>query len=384
MFPENRCWLEINLSALQKNWSVIDGMHGPGCTPIAVVKANCYGLGAVPIARALESFGCRMLSTADLAEAMELRRAGLRAPILLLGPIDPDCVPEAMENDVIVPVVDAEHGRRMSEEAVRAGGRLRTHIKVDVGLTRLGIPVPGREEAAAAEAREILALPGLTNEGLMTHISGMMDPEFDFRNVEQLSLFQRFGQRLREQGAELKMHCESSLLYLSHPEYHMDYVRLTSALLGIQKGYDRLGVRCIAQLKTRVFQIKQVPKGTSVGYWMTYVTPRDMTIGIVGIGYGDGLIRALTKGAKMYIGGKTVDVLGKLSMSFAAVDLTDVPEARLGDEVTVFGNVPGCPSVQSYADLYGGHACEVITMLKENIPKKFIFEDRTLCSEAGR
>lgn len=369
---ENRCWLEINLSFLRKNWEIVQGLLQPGCTPIATVKANCYGLGAVSIARELERCGCSMLSTADLAEVLELRQAGIRAPILLLGPIAPEDTAAAIENDVIVPVVDLEHARLMDDAARRTGRPLRTHIKVDVGLTRLGIPVPGRTEEAVAEIEKIVALGHLTNEGLMTHISGMMDPAYDYLNVDQLELFQQFRSRLAARGISLKAHCESSLLFLSHPEYQMDYVRLTSAILGIQKGYDRLGARCIAQLKTRLLQIKKVPKGTSIGYWMTYVAPRDMVIGIVGVGYGDGLIRSLSAGSKMSVRGRQVDVCGKLSMSFAVIDLTDVPEAELGDVVTVFGYDEGVPSVQDYASLYGGHACEVVTMLKDRIPKVYI------------
>ena len=154
--PESRCWLEIDLAALRQNYRIIESMCSGGCTPIAVVKANAYGLGAVHIAQELERCGCRMLSTADLAEALELRRAGITAPILLLGPIDPLCVPEAMENDIIVPVVDAVHARLMDAQAENAQGVLRTHIKLDVGLSRLGIPVPGREDEAEREVRSIL------------------------------------------------------------------------------------------------------------------------------------------------------------------------------------------------------------------------------------
>lgn len=367
--PESRCWLEIDLAALRQNYRIIDSLCTEGCTPIAVVKANAYGLGAVRIARELEFCGCRFFSTADLAEALELRRAGLAAPILLLGPIDPLCVPEAMENDIIVPVVDAGHARLMDAQAEKAGGVLRTHIKLDVGLSRLGIPIPGREDEAEREVRSILSLRHLTNEALMTHISGMMEPEMDYRNVEQLEMFRRFGRRF--DGMGLKMHCESSLLFLSHPEYRMDYVRLTSALLGIQAGYDVLGVRDVVQLKTRLLQIKRVPKGTSVGYWMTYVAPRDMTIGIAGVGYGDGLIRSLCAGARISVRGRCAEVIGKLSMSFAALDLTDIPDAEPGDEATVFGTAPNVPSVGDYAALYGGHPCEVITMLRESIPRVY-------------
>ena len=367
--PESRCWLEIDLAALRQNYRITESMCSDGCMPIAVVKANAYGLGAVHIAQELERCGCRMLSTADLAEALELRRAGITAPILLLGPIDPLCVLEAMENDIIVPVVDAVHARLMDAQAENARGVLRTHIKLDVGLSRLGIPVPGREDEAEREVRSILSLRHLTNEALMTHISGMMEPEMDYRNVEQLEMFRRFGRRF--DGLGLKMHCESSLLFLSHPEYRMDYVRLTSALLGIQAGYDALGVRSIAHFKTRLLQIKRVPKGTSVGYWMTYVAPRDMTVGIAGVGYGDGLIRSLCAGAWMSVREQRADVIGKLSMSFAALDLTDIPDAELGDEVTVFGAGPDVPSVGDYAALYGGHPCEVITMLKESIPRLY-------------
>lgn len=370
---DRRCWLEVDLGRLRENYRILQGRCRPGCTLIGVVKANAYGMGAPAVARALTEEGCAMLSTADLAEALELRRAGIRAPILLLGPIGPEGVEEACREDIVVPVVDLENGRRLETEAARLGLRLRTHIKVDVGLTRLGIPVPSREEAAAREVEAIAALPHLTSEGLMTHISGVMDPALDYRNVEQMELFLRFGRRLEEKGLRLKMHCESSLLYLSHPEYQMDYVRLTSALLGIQPGGEKLGLGCVAQLKTRLLQIKRIPAGTSVGYWMTFTAPQDMVIGVVGVGYGDGLIRSLCGGAPMLVRGRRTTVVGKLSMSFAVVDLTHIPEAAVGDTVTVFGrDGEEAVSVQEYAALYGGHACEVVTMLKESIHKIYL------------
>lgn len=373
--PQNRCWLEIDLNRLRKNWEAVRSFCTKGCEPMAVVKCNGYGLGAVRIAQELEAAGCTIFAVADLEEALELRQAGIRSPLFLLGPIAPSDVAIAAEENIIVPIVDVPHGRALSAAAVSHGLRLRTHIKVDVGLTRLGIPVPGRETDAASEVRSILALPAITNEGIFTHISGMMDPELDYLNVSQVELFQRFIQCLGDEGRHLKKHCASSLLFLRHPEYHMDYVRLTSVFLGIQKGASSPHLQCVAALKARLLQIKHVPKGTSIGYWMSYVAQQDMQVGIVGIGYGDGLIRSLVSGAEMSICGKRVPVVGKLSMTFAAIDITSVPEAKVGDVVTVFGSGDDCPTVWDYADLYGGHPCEVLTMLKDRIPKKYIQQE---------
>lgn len=369
---EERCWLEIDLEKLRRNAAIVEGLAGPGCTPIGVVKTNCYGLGAVEIARELLACGCRILSTADMAEALALRRAGIREPILLLGPAAPESVEAAIRENIILPVVDLENALLL-ERAAAPCGRLRTHIKVDVGMNRLGIPVNGREEEAREDIRRVTALPHLTNEGLMTHISGMQDPALDHLNVEQLERFSAFGDFLAEIGICLPMHCESSMLFLSHPEYHQQFARLTSAYLGIEKGYEPLGARCVARLCTRVLQIKQVKKGDCIGYWMTYAAPRDMTVAVLGVGYGDGLVRGQTRGAHMLIRGRRVEVVGKLSMSFSVADITDVPDVRLGDEVTVFGETDGGGvSIREYAELYGGHPCEVIAMLKEHIPRVYL------------
>lgn len=369
---EERYWLEINLETLRRNVAIVMSLMSTGCTPIGVVKTNCYGLGAVEIARELVTCGFPILSTADMAEAMDLRKAGIRTPVLLLGPAMPESVETAIREDIILPVVDLEHALLL-EQAAAPCGRLRTHIKVDVGMNRLGIAVIGREAEAREEIRQIMALPHLTNEGLMTHISSIRDPACDHLNVEQLERFSAFGNMLTEIGIMLPMHCESSMLFLAHPEYHQQFVRLTSAYLGIEKGYEPLGVRCVARLCTRVLQIKQVKEGACIGYWMTYAAPRDMTIAVVGVGYGDGLIRGLTEGAHMLVRGRRVDVVGKLSMSFSVVDITDVPGVELGDTVTVFGEADeNCVSIQEYADLYGGHPCEVIAMLKERIPRIYL------------
>ena len=373
--PQSRCWLEIDLNALRWNWAHIRSCCAKDCEPMAVVKCNGYGLGAVRIAQELEKTGCSIFAVADLGEALELRQAGIRSPLFLLSPIGPSDAAIAAEENVIVPVADATHGRALSAAASVRGLRLRTHIKLDVGLTRLGIPIPGREAEAADEVRSILSLPGLSNEGIFTHISGMMEPEMDNLNIRQAELFRGIVARLGEAGRHLKKHCASSLLFLLHPEYHMDYVRLTSVLLGIQKGGESLSLRGVAAMKARLLQVKHVPKGTNIGYWMSYVAPRDMKIGIAGVGYGDGLVRSLMSGAEMSVCGKRVPVVGKLSMTFAAIDITSVPEAKVGDVVTVFGSGNDCPTVWDYADLYGGHPCEVLTMLKDRIPKKYIQQE---------
>lgn len=376
MLEKDQCWLEVDLNRLEKNYRLIEKGLKKGCQIIGVVKSNCYGLGAVRISQKLEALGCPILSATNLGEAEELRQAGISLPILLLGPIQPASVEMAIRQNYRVPLVSAGQARELSKAACAKGGRLKADIKVDVGLSRFGFVLKGRLEEAAEEIYRVMEMPGLDIESMMTHFTvagGVGGEEF---NRAQYQLFDDLHKMLARKGRYLKRHCSSSLFHSLYPEYDGEFIRLASLLYGLQRGIPGAPpVEPIVQLRANVLQIKKVPAETPVSYGPLFYTKRETILGVINVGFGDGLLRSCANKAEMLVRGKRVPLLGKPGMNFSMLDLTDIPEVKEGDRVTVFGEECGAHvSIQEYAAFYQGVGCEVPTYLSARIPRIYMEE----------
>ena len=370
-YQQDRAWMEISLDAIEENYRRIQDFIGPERKIMAVVKADAYGLGALPISRALEKLGCPYFSVACLEEAMELREGGIQAPILTLGPIFPQHVALAIQNGIRVPAVSLEQAKALSQAAVEAGGKLTVHIKADVGLARFGLVLTGREKEAAEEALAIAALPGLTVEGVFTHYTAVQLGKGDHFNREQINRFDTFCSLLRESGLTFLKHSASSYFAAVYPESHNDCVRVAALLLGLEAPAER-GVACApsAQLKTRIWQIKEIPEGVPVGYGPTVHTLRPTRLAVIPLGFADGIRRSIAGQVPFLLHGQQVPILGKICMDYTMLDVTDIPEAKEGDVVTVFGE-DGALSFQSYelAACYPGSVGELTSVLNPRIPR---------------
>ena len=370
-YRKDRAWLEIDLSAIEENYRRIKEFIGDQTEIMAVVKANAYGLGAVEVSKTLENAGCPMFAAACIEEAMELRENGIKAPILTLGPVMPYNAKTAAENGIEVPLMSLEQAKEMSEAAQKAGVTVKAHIKADAGLSRFGIVLEGRIKEAADEAEAVTKLPNIECVGVFTHYTAAGIPLGEEFNLHQIGLFKSFTAELEKRGVKLKVHSASSLFTAIYPQCHDDYVRVAALLLGLEEPSER-GVVCrqSTEMKTVIYQIKEVELGTSVGYGPTYYTRRKTRIAVVPVGYADGINRSVQDKASFMLRGKRAKIIGKMCMDYTMIDVTDIPEAREGDEVTVFGR-DGGNHTEAYelAGLWGGTVGELTSLITARVPR---------------
>jgi alanine racemase len=370
-YQRDRTWLEVNLGAIVDNYKEIKSKINTDCQIIAAIKANAYGLGAVRIAQELEKLGTPMFSVSCIEEAMELRENGVKTPILVMGLLNPIHVSLAIDNAIEASFLNFHQAEALSIAAKAVGKKLRGHIKLDVGLSRLGIVVKNRIDETLKEILRITDLENISPVAIFTHITSSKLPGSEEFDRAQLDLFVKISTELDKLGLRLKKHCCSTIPAVRYPEYNLDYIRVAALLFGqLPHTYGRFAIKPTFTLKTRIWQIKQLEAGTPVSYGPTFYTLRKSKIAIVPIGFADGLRRTISNRGEMLLHGKLAPIIGMLSSDYSTLDVTDIPNAKEGDIVTVFGNDNGIEqSVQVYADLYPGTVSEVTSALGSRIPR---------------
>lgn len=336
---KERCWAEINLANLEHNYRLLRAA-APNSRFAGLVKANAYGHGAVPVARKLEALGADYLLVACLAEAEELRDAGVSAPILILGYTPPEDTPRLLAGNITQTIYDLALARRFSEAALAAGGKLRCHLKADTGMSRLGIL--SREDnidSAADTLAEMYRLPGLEPEGLFQHFADADTcPEYSRMQIDRYNALLR---ALEARGCTFRLrHCCAGAATLNYPEVHYDMVRPGILLYGYSPDHacdGMLEVRPVMTVKARIASVKELPAGTCVSYGRTYTLERNSRIAAVTMGYADGLPRLLSGKLTFFWRGQPVRQIGRVCMDMCMADVTDLPGVQVGDEVTIFG-----------------------------------------------
>ena len=364
---QKRTWAEIDLGRLARNYHALRGLTEPGCKFLGVVKANAYGHGAVPVAKKLEELGADYLAVACLDEAVELRRAGIRLPILILGVTPVEYAGVLLEYDITQAVGDLETARAFSAAAAASGRTLKVHIKVDTGMSRLGFLWSGD---AAEEIRQAATLPGLDCEGIFTHFANADGDEA--YTMAQFTRFLDLLDRLKEVGVAFPIrHCAASAAVLNYPCTHLDMVRPGIALYG---HYPAAGMEytCplepVMTLKTRAAAVRSLPAGTPVSYGCTHVLERDSRLAVLPVGYADGFFRLFSDRLEVEIRGQRAPLVGRVCMDMCMVDVTDLPEVLPGDEVTLYGDqVP----VENGADLAGTIQYELLCDVSPRVPRVY-------------
>ncbi len=336
-----RTWAEIDLDALAYNYQKAREQTGPGVKYLGVVKADAYGHGAVQVAAALERLGADYLAVSSLDEARELRRGGIRMPILILGHTPPDMVPQLIEYGITQTVSARAKAEEYSAAAERCGGTLKVHIKVDTGMSRLGFLVrnshfDGGVEAIAASC----ALPHLEAEGIFTHFSvSDDDEEADTAYTrEQFGVFTAVLRALEERGVTFALrHCANSGALARYPEMYLDMVRPGIALYGVGADAKALGLRPVMTLRSCVSTIKVFDPETDISYGRTFRTESKTRVGVLPIGYADGLFRGLSNHMAVQTASGPAPIRGRICMDMTMVDLTELPDVHVGDAVELFG-----------------------------------------------
>ena len=328
-------WVEVDLAAVRANLRALRAFLGEGVGVIAVVKAGAYGHGAVPVARCLEEAGADALAVAILEEALELRRAGIGLPILLLNGFWPGEEAEIIRRDLTPAVYAEDMVLRLAGEAGRLKAPARYAVKIDTGMTRLGIPF----EQAGEVVRRCLATEWVRCQGLYTHFSSADEPGHPATRRQ----IGRFRQVLADlpsgKAAGFRNHMANSAAILGFREAWCDAVRPGLMLYGINplSRPAPLTLSPALSFKTSIVQVKTIGAGTGVGYGGDYVASRSTRIAILPVGYADGVNRLLASGGNVLLRGRRIPFAGRISMDLTAVDIGSAPEAGVGDEVCLIG-----------------------------------------------
>lgn len=370
-----RCWAEISADNLRRNLAEVRAEIPADCRICAVVKANAYGHGAAYVAKVALAAGATYLAVATPEEALALRRAGIQADILILAesPIQ-DCDLLIREH-LTQTIASYEEGLAFQERAYRLGARLKVHLKIDTGMARLGFSA--READFERSLALILAMkdfPNLDFEGIFTHFADAGNPDISYTRL-QFERFQRLLTALAEQGFTFRLrHCANSAsLLIKELPLALDMVRAGIVMYG---GCDGAWSQCaerlhpVMALKSRITLIHDLPPGETVSYGRTFRTERPSRLAVIEIGYADGLSRGLSNRLQVAVRGRLAPVAGSICMDRCMIDITDIPEAQIGDVVTLFGDesIPGT-RVDDLAPLLQTIPYELWTRVSDRVPR---------------
>ncbi|WP_438351878.1 alanine racemase [Paenibacillus sp. FA6] len=370
---------EINLDNLRTNYEAFRSVLPEEMMILACVKANAYGHGAVGVAKELEKVGVDYLSVAFLDEALELRRAGITLPILILGYIAPEAIRVAWENDITVTLFSQVALDAISQlPELSVAKPLRVHIKIDTGMGRLGL-LPGEEAIAFIE--QAFSIQGIQVEGLFTHYA-KADEEDKSYTLEQYRRFQSVADELGERGYEIPIiHTGNSATAIDMPQLSYNMVRIGISLYGLYPSDEvndqKIALTPVLTLKTQIVHVKKLPPHWGISYGTKYVTEDDEVIATLPIGYADGYSRMLSGKAEVLIRGRRIPIVGTICMDQCMVSLQtfaeEAEEIQVGEEVVLIGQQSGeCITADELASKIGTIHYEVICMLAARVPRHYV------------
>lgn len=367
-------WLVIDLSAIRHNLRRVRDIVGPTTRIFAVVKANGYGHGAVPVARAALQAGADAVAVATVAEAEELRGAGLDARILILGGIPVEAASAAVGLDCEVVVGGMRLLEAISDAGLAARRRAPVHLKFDTGMTRVGLDARKATEAVAAASR----LKGISVRGICSHLATAeaADDRFARLQMRRMRRICRVVEGLSP-PIPVERHVANSAAVLRWPRSHLDAVRVGLLTYGISPGgvCTNEGFRPALSWQARPLYVRQARKGDTVGYGRRHRLTRKSLLMVVPVGYADGYPRTLTNKASVLVRGHRAPVVGAVSMDSLVADVTDVPEVGLYDEVVVLGSQGDDEiTVAELAELAETVPHEIVARIAARVPRAYVNE----------
>jgi alanine racemase len=372
MDNRNTSWAEIDLGALKRNITAIRNLLQPDTMLMAVVKANAYGHGALQVAQICLENGADYLAVANAIEALELRQAGIEAPILVLGIVPPQQAEWLINNNIDTAVADLKSARIYSQAASPAHPA-RLHIKLDTGMGRIGFQT---DEKSAAEIQEIYQLPNISVQGIFSHFAtaDFEDKEYSRQQDRQ---FNDFIHRLEAMNIHIPIkHLANSAAIMDMPETRYNMARSGIIMYGLypsaQVKKENLPLEPVMRLKTRICFLKTLPPNRSVSYCRTYITPKDTLVATVPIGYADGYSRLLSNKAWAVVRGQKVPLLGNVCMDQCMFDVTGVEGVTTGDEVVLLGRPEDGVTADDLAQIVGTINYEVVCNVGRRIPRIYV------------
>lgn len=369
-----RTWAEIDLDALKYNYTKIREYIGNGVKFLGVVKADAYGHGAVRVAEVLQHAGADYLAVSSIDEAMELRIGGITMPILILGHTPKEQVDRLICFHITQAVTCEAKAEEYSEAAVKYGGSLKIHIKVDTGMSRLGYICEGDYfEHGVDGIVHSMSLPGLETEGVFTHFAVADEPGEDnlAYTQHQFELFTKVIREVEEKSGKkfAIRHCANTGATVDHKEMHLDMVRPGLLLYGYGEFAHKLGLKPVMALKTVVSTIKIYPAHTKISYGGIYETTDRTRIGVVPYGYADGFMRCLSNRYSLMTEEGPAPVRGKICMDMCMIDLTGKDRVGVDSEIEIFG--PHNP-LENMAEMAGTIPYELTCAVSKRVPRIYI------------
>lgn len=377
-----RTWAQINLDAIENNIFQIKSILKPGTLLCATVKADCYGHGYAFTAAAMSDAGADWFSVSNLSEALQLRRAGIKKPVLILGYTPPEHVKELVYNDISQAVYSYDYAKALSLQAKLAGVTVNAHIKIDTGMSRIGFVYHDNVEDSRVidEIAEIASFEGINTEGIFTHFASADSVNGELFTRIQYELFSCAVDCLLQMGINFTVrHCSNSAAILNFPEMNFDMVRAGIILYGhypseeVRKSIKLLPVM---ELKAVVSMVKDIPADTPVSYGGTFVSSDTRTVATVPIGYADGYPRLISNKMYMLVNGKKAPVIGNVCMDQTVIDVTGIDGVKEGKTITVFGFDNGSYlDVSEIAKKAGLLNYEILCGLSRRVPRVYIKEN---------
>lgn len=365
----------VSLDAIAHNFAEMKKNIAKGTKIVAVIKADGYGHGAEAIARLIEDYDYIWgFAVATPEEALQLRTFGVKKPILILGIVFEEYFTEMIAKEIRLTVSTYEMAQKLSEEAQRQGRDVHIHIGLDTGMSRIGFA--DRQESVE-EIKKISQLPNLKIEGMFTHFA-RADETDRSPAIDQLNRYLNFAKLLEDAGIQIPMkHCSNSAGIIRVPEANLNAVRAGITIYGIYPSneVERDIVKLIPamELKSHISYIKTVEPGAAFSYGGTFTAKKEMKVATIPVGYADGYPRSLSNKGWVLIHGKKAPILGRVCMDQFMVDITKIPDAKAGDEVTLIGkDGKEFISIEKFGDLSGRFSYEFACDISKRVPRVYI------------
>lgn len=369
----SRVYAKIDLTAVMHNLEAIHGCS-PDADLIAVIKTDAYGHGAAEIAKVAEKldylFG---FAVATAEEALSLRAAGIQKPILILGYVFEEYYLDLVQQDIRPAVFTMESAEQLSQAAALAGRDIAVHIKIDTGMSRIGMQA---DEKNAKIIAQIASLPHIVVEGIFTHFA-KADEADKTATDRQLEQFLYMIRLVQQEGVAIAYrHCSNSAAIIDLPDAHMDLVRAGIILYGLWPSDEvqksRIDLHPVLELKSRIAYVKRLEAGRSISYGGTYTAEEPKIVATIPVGYGDGYPRSLSNKGWVLVRGHRAPILGRICMDQFMVDVSDIPDAAAGDEVTLIGKDGGLSiTVEELGSLSGRFNYEFVCGIGKRVPRIF-------------
>ena len=373
-----RTYAQIDLNALEFNCKNTKKALPEGVKLLGVIKANAYGHGAVEVGRALEN-ECDFFGVACVDEALELIRAGIKTPLLILGYVSPFEYETVVKNGIRIPIFSLDDAKKLSAEAVKQNRETPFHFCIDTGMSRIGFQV---SEDTADICKEICALPSIKAEGLFSHFATADEKDLS-KALSQQKLFCDFISMLEKRGIEIPLKHINNSAGIMNFEKKFDMCRMGIITYGLYPSHDvdkcLLDIKPVMSWKATVSHVKTLPAGREISYGGTFTTKKETVVATVPVGYADGYPRCLSNIGRVLINGKFANVLGRVCMDQFMVDVTDIPDVETGSEVVLVGRQGDLElSMEEVSEAAYSFNYELPCRVAERVPRVYIKDGKVI------